>query len=110
MMFLDTSLVCAANEGVEPSAKRVRNGILSLNVNIERDATNVNLLLTNDTLERILPTRHAGLPNTLGMKTYQVLMGPWSPLSRHELKITFSRTTLAPPRPSLKLMAARGML
>ena len=40
----------------------------------------------------------------------QELMGPWSPLSRHVFQIKLEETVVFPPNPSLKLIAARGML
>ena len=38
------------------------------------------------------------------------LMGPWSPLWRHEFQMLSSVMLLPPPNASLRLMAARGML
>ena len=40
----------------------------------------------------------------------QLLIGPWSLLSRHVLKSTFSYTASPPPKPSLKLKPARARL
>lgn len=44
-----------------------------------------------------------------GMRS-QLLIGPWSPLWRHVLKMELCDTLLPPPKASLKLMAARGTL